>query len=46
MVSGIVQADEILYYQNAKSEFLRWQNDPSKFALDPTIASAYNLSYD
>ncbi len=44
--ASVVQADEIAYYQNAYNEFLRWQSDPCTFTLDPTIASAYSLSYD
>ena len=44
--SSLVQANEISLYQNAVSEFNRWQANPCQFTLDPVVASTYGLSYD
>jgi hypothetical protein len=45
-MQGLVHSDEISMYQNALNSFHSWQSDPCHFALDPAIASTYNLSYD
>jgi hypothetical protein len=45
-IQALVQNNEIALYSNAVSQFRLWQADPCKFTLDPTIASAYGLTYD
>jgi putative Ig domain-containing protein len=42
----LIWANEIALYKAAYNQYLAWQADPCKFQLDPTLAQAYNISYD
>jgi hypothetical protein len=43
---GLVWKNEIAEYTLAVNEFQLFESNPCEFTLDPTIASAYKLSYD
>ncbi len=42
----LVQQNEIALYTAAYNNYLLWQSDPCKFALESTLATAYNISYN
>jgi hypothetical protein len=44
-ISNAVQKNENAYYKAFKAEYNRWQASPCTFALNPTVASAFGLSY-
>ena len=41
-----VRNNEINLYKKAIENYVAWRFDPCRFTLDPTLASAYGISYD
>ena len=45
-LSNAVKQQEIKYYQAFAAEYRKWQSDPCHFQLNPTIATALQITYN
>ena len=45
-LQDLAWVNEIADYRDSYNEFLKWQNDPCHYTLDPLIASQYGIAYD